>query len=492
MADTPNILIIHADQHRFDCLGSYGNPDIQTPAIDALAADGVLYENSFCPFPVCTPSRYSLLSGLFVHQHLGWTNRCTLPAGLPTFPRILRDAGYQTKAVGKMHFMPTYLDVGFQEMELAEQDGPGRYDDDYHRWLRDRGLCDRIDLIDQVQEYRKDAPQEYWDTVGALDSDLDEEHHSTTWIAERALETVEQWEDGGNLLMVGFIKPHHPFDPPRPWSRMYDPDALSMLPGWSDTCLERDLVRSRGYFAYGDTTDEQIRRAMAFYYGSISQIDHHVGRMIAELKQKGLYDDTLILYTSDHGDYMGFHHLLLKGNYMYDALVKVPLIVKFPGQPRAGERSDALVSNIDVMPTLLQTAACDTPRNLPGLDLMAHPEGHERVFAEAWGGSSYMVRSRDRKLILCQRDEQSLFLDLEQDPYEFDNLYSTDAYQEQVQQYRDELAHWALFDQHTRVHVDHSAPIIQGSNIPALDNGHWEEMQDYYREQMQTPPKLTL
>jgi len=115
----PNILLIHADQHRFDCLGAYGNPDIQTPNIDALAQDGVLYEASFCPFPVCTPSRYSLLSSQYVHQHLGWTNHSTLPNGIPTFPKVLRANGYSTKAVGKMHFTPTYLDVGFDEMILS-------------------------------------------------------------------------------------------------------------------------------------------------------------------------------------------------------------------------------------------------------------------------------------------------------------------------------------------------------------------------------------
>ena len=139
----PNILLIHADQHRFDCLGAYGHPDIRTPNIDALAADGVRYENSFCPFPVCTPSRYSLLSGQYVHQHRGWDNHCTLPPGTETFPAILKQAGYKTAAVGKMHFTPTYLDVGFDEMVLAEQDGPGRWDDDYHRQLCVMGPCGR-------------------------------------------------------------------------------------------------------------------------------------------------------------------------------------------------------------------------------------------------------------------------------------------------------------------------------------------------------------
>jgi len=182
----PNVLVLHVDQLRADCLGSYGNPDVKTPHIDRLAADSVRYANSFCAFPVCTPSRYSLLSGQYVHQHRGWDNRSTLSSAIATFPRIFRAAGYRTKAVGKMHFTPTYLDVGFDELMLAEQDGPGRWDDDYHRYLMHLGLVDRNDLEDQLSEYRQQAPREYWDACGAKVSNLPEIHHSTTWIAGRA------------------------------------------------------------------------------------------------------------------------------------------------------------------------------------------------------------------------------------------------------------------------------------------------------------------
>src|SRR5919199_705405 len=152
-----NVLVIQTDQFRWDCLGCAGNPDVRTPNLDAIATGGMQYTNSFCSFPVCTPSRYSLLSGLYVHQHGGWTNRCTLAPGIATFPKLLRAAGYHTTAVGKMHFTPTYLDVGFDEMELAEQDGDGRLDDDYHRDLMACGLADLDDVIDQRREFRQRA-----------------------------------------------------------------------------------------------------------------------------------------------------------------------------------------------------------------------------------------------------------------------------------------------------------------------------------------------
>src|SRR5271157_939675 len=233
-ADQPNVLLIHADEHRADCLGAYGNTEVRTPNIDALAGDGVTFKNCFTTFPVCTPARYSLLTGLYAHQHLGWTNLSTLPHGLPTFPRILQENGYQTKCVGKMHFTPTYADVGFGEMVLAEQDGPGRYDDDYHRYLMQQGLIDKTDLLDQVYEFRRNAPPEYWANFGTEPTNLAENEHSTAWIGNQACEAIGQWEEGSHMLMLGFIKPHHPFDAPTPWSEMYDPETLTLLPGWTE------------------------------------------------------------------------------------------------------------------------------------------------------------------------------------------------------------------------------------------------------------------
>ena len=479
----PNILVIMADQQRIDCLGAYGNLDIQTPHIDSLAVDGARYTDSFCPFPVCTPSRYSFLSGLYVRQHLGGSNHCTLPAGLPTFPRILQEAGYRTKAAGKMHFTPTYLDVGFDEMMLAEQNGPGRYDDDYHRWLMAEGLYDAIDLMDQEREFRQIAPPEYWETVGALQSNLDEAHHSTTWIGDRALEALQTWDRSNNLLMVSFIKPHHPFDPPAPWSQMYDPEALSLLPGWLEACLPRDLVYHTGYFPHQALTERKVRRATAYYYATISHIDHQVGRMLEYLKQQNLYDDALILYTSDHGEYLGFHHLLLKGNHMYDPLVKVPLIIKYPQGARAGQVSEGLVNNIDIAPTLIQAAGGEAPSSMAGASLL---ESQQRglVFAEAGRGSQYMVRSRTRKLLLCQDEAQSLFFDLEADPLEMDNRIAEPVYQDDVQAMREALFRWLAFECLSPVHLAESAPVIQADNVPPRNNAHRAGASAYFRDKM--------
>ncbi len=476
MTERHNVLIIHADQHRYDCLGAYGNADVRTPNIDGLARDGVVFANSFTPFPICAPSRYSLLTGLYARQHLVTTNRGSPPAGYPTLPALLRDAGYSTAAVGKMHLTPTYLDVGFDKLMLAEQNGDGRWEDDYHRWLRDEGLCDRLDLIDQEAEFRRDAPQQYWDTCGALRSDLDEAHHSTTWIADRAVETIERWTPDANFLMVGFIKPHHPFDPPAPWDTMYDPDALALLPGWTESLMHGD--DGSGYFDFSGLTERQLRRAMAFYYATISQIDHHVGRMIDMLKEKGLHDDTMVVYTSDHGDYMGYHHRILKGYRMLEPLVRVPLIIKHAGRKHPSLRKDdRLVSGVDVAPTVLSSAGLDVPGSMSGLDLLDPEAYRDYVFAES--RREVMVRSVSRKLLLARDDRRSLFFDLESDPLEMANLYRHPDYREEVSAFKDRLTHWIAFEAVPPPHADTDARQVRAGYLACR-----EDLYPYFKMRM--------
>ena len=482
--DRPNVLIIQADQHRHDCLGCTGNPDVRTPNIDAIAHDGTVYENAFCPYPVCTPSRFSFLTGLYVHQHMGWSNHCTIPSGLPTFPKIFRDAGYETKAVGKMHFTPTYLDVGFDEMLLAEQNGMGRCDDDYHRYLREHDLIDEVDLIDQVNEYRKQAPQNYRDTLGAMVSNLDEEHHVTSWVGRLAVEALDEWDGGGNLLMASFIPPHHPYMPPDPWHEMYDPKSLTLLPGCADKCDPSDLLYSRGFFPHDQWTEGQLRRVMAYYYASISQIDHWVGQMIDTLRASGLYDDTIIVYNSDHGEYLGYRHMIGKGNRMYEPLIRVPTIIKQRGERAKQARSSDLINSTDVAPTLLSAGGLDIPDEMEGQDLSVSGDRRSIVFAEGSRGGEYMARSATRKLLLCEDHAFSSFFDLEKDPNEVNNLIKDPAYQDDIRTLQDALMRWMLFDARTPLHVDEDAPLCGGDNVlPGLEEDR-NDMAEYMREKI--------
>lgn len=454
-----NVLVIQADQFRADCLGVAGNPDVRTPHLDRLAGDGVRYRDAHCPFPVCTPSRYSLLTGLHVRQHGGWTNHCTLGPGIDTFPRALRRAGYRTAAVGKMHFTPTRLDVGYDHLALAEQDGPGRYDDDYHRELAAAGLAPVTDLVDQEREFRATAPAPYWDTYGSGRSNLPEEWHSTSWIGEQARRVLAGWtEAGDHLLHVSFVKPHHPFDPPAGWDEAYDPTTLTPLPGWTETIPAADQRHRREYFDYEPMDLPRLRQVMAHYYATITHLDHEVGRMLGLLRQRGLYDDTLIVFTADHGEYLGFHHLLLKDGPMYDPVVKVPLLVKFPGRQRVGETSDALVSLIDVAPTVLAACGLTPSTPLPGTDLTDPASRHDYVFAEdRRHGVAGMARTDRYKLLWSDAAGDALF-DLAADPYEFTNLVGDPAHGDQLRQMRAAAARWALHDATPPTYLDPAAP----------------------------------
>lgn len=479
-----NVLFILVDQHRADCLGCYGNRDIHTPHIDALAADGTRYPLTFCAYPVCTPSRYSLISGLYVHQHRGYSNHCTLPPDTATYPRILRDAGFRTTAVGKMHYTPTYLDVGYQEMILAEQNGPGRWDDDYHRELRDAGLVNASDLEDQEKEYRKDARAEYWETFGALPSNLPLHWQSTEWIGRKSLEQLERWEGGGNVLTCSFIKPHHPFDPPAEYCGAYDPEKLSILPGWSDECYGHDQALSTGYLPNKDLTPDLLRRVMAYYYANIQHIDDHVGRMAQHLKDKGLYDQTMIVYAADHGDYMGQHHMILKANHLYDSVSRVPLIVKYPGHERGGHVDSRLVSLVDLAPTILGQAGCAVPTAMTGLDLADPAAKRDVVFSEMLNGRQLMARTHTRKLILGQTNKLTLFYNLEEDPGELINVADRPEHQDEIQRLTVAIAAWRPLDHWQDAYVDENAPIIDRPNVPKRNDNHREQIQAYTESKM--------
>ncbi len=441
MSSKPNVLVIIADQHRYDCLGCYGNSDIKTPHIDALAQDGVKFNNAFSTFPVCTPARYSLITGLYVHQHLGWTNHSTIHSSLPTFPKILSEAGFHTACVGKMHYTPTYLDVGFDNMVLAEQNGPGRYDDDYHKYLKQQDQIDAIDLQDQLLTYRVKAPTDYWKNFGADESNLPDEHYSTSWIGRNACQKLESWGKDSNLLMVGFIKPHHPFDAPAPWSEMYNAEKLEILPGYTESCLDVDLQYRRGYFDNTKLNPAVLKKMQAQYYASITQIDHYVGQMVELLKKKGLYENTLIIYTSDHGDYLGYHHMGLKSNYMYDPVIRIPLVLKYPQNLMAGKHSEDLVSIADISSTILKHTGCNVPNLIMQTSIPLDVEDDRKyIFAET-RGENYMVRSKKYKLLQYRR-KKSLFFDLKSDPYELTNLYDVPNLQEEISKHKAALTHW--------------------------------------------------
>lgn len=441
----PNVVLIQADQFRWDCIGAL-NDDVLSPNLDSLVDEGSLFTNSFCPLPVCTPSRYSLLSGTTPHEHGALSNHSTPSATIPMLPRILSELGYESVAVGKMHFTPAYHDVGFTRMKLAEQNGAGRYWDDYHEDLHNEGLLPYDDLIDQEIEFRSEAPDEYWETFGAMSSQLPEAWHSTTWIGDNAVEEVRGWDqDVPHFLHISFIKPHHPFDPPESWLSHFDEQTLSIPAGWTDSIPPQDENYTHAYFDNSRLDMGSLRRVLAHYYASIAQLDAQVGRVIDALKQKSIYEDTLIVFTSDHGEYLGFHHLLLKSGPMYDPLVRVPLIIKWNGGQSGEIQTDNLISLTDLAPTILGRIGVEPPSSMSGRNL-ANSDPREYLFAESGPdhGLEYMVRTERYKLLI--RGESEMLFDLDSDPFELDNLAGSSSHSDLKRQLRDALLQWFLFE----------------------------------------------
>lgn len=424
----PNIILIMADELRWDCLGYAGNPDVRTPNLDALAGHAVNFTQAICQQPLCVPSRMTVLTGLRPSEHGVRTNETPLPEGAPTFPRLLRDVGYHTAAIGKMHFVPPRADHGFDLMRLAEQDGPGRREDDYHAWLADLGKEDRIDHWDQVD--RAAAPKTYWLSFGAMCSNLPEPLYSSTWIGDQAVRFLSDTAREPFFLSVGFIKPHHPFDPPAPWDRLYDPRTLRLPDGFALPVPEDD-ARHKAFFDMRQMTEARFRRVLAHYYATISHIDAQVGRILATLTARGLTNN-VIVFTADHGDYMGQHGLILKsGARPYDALLRVPLLIAGLSGQRRGVAEPAPVELTDLAPTLLETAEAGALPNCSGCSLVPHlfHEGlplREAARAEH-GGDMRIVRTASEKLIESADPAMRAYYDLSADPHEFVNRYDDSA-----------------------------------------------------------------
>ncbi|PCJ59002.1 MAG: hypothetical protein COA79_11625 [Planctomycetota bacterium] len=496
MNKKPNILILFSDQHFSGAIGAYGNQEIKTPNIDSIASDGVLYKNAYCSFPICTPSRYSLLSGKHTFEHACWDNFSTLDPTTPTFPKILKQGGYHTKAIGKMHYVPTYLDVGFDEMILAEQAGEGRWDDDYHRYLKDNDLIDINDFLDQAgktsSEYRNQFSSEYTQKGASTKSNLEEKHHSTTWIADQAINSIKQWSDEPNLLMASFIKPHHPEDPPAPWDTEYDPKTIKLLPGY----LESSLDPENKYAGIDDSeekkaseNEDEVRHFLAKYYGTISHLDSHIGRIIKCLKENKQYDNTMIIYTADHGDYCGYHGMILKCNYMYEPVVKIPMIIKYPGEIKASV-NEKFTTIIDLPITICSQAELQMPKNLSGLNLSTDFEDREYIFSE-YGchepnkGSMTMVRDKRFKLITETSGFPNLFFDLENDPNEVNNLYASAIHQDKIIEMKKAIQNWRGEDWYKPTPCDLNAPQIKQANVPQDIESHRKEMKAYFKSKIE-------
>ncbi len=396
MESTPtNLLFITTDQQRFDSLPCYGLDFMQTPNLDRLAAEGVVFERCYTPAPVCVPCRGAWMSGQWPSTTGVLSNGQWLDPSTPTWPALLGAAGFRTAAIGKMHFMPWDQSGGFDERVIAEDKRHVYLPDDHYQYLRAHG----------IQRPHPTSNPHYFDWVGASVFPHERKFHVDGYTGDRAADWLQQHGADPFAIWVSFAGPHDPYDPPQDMADMYyDAPIPEPIGGPDELDSKPESQRSRGAGSLSNSmfridpstaSPEDIRRWRAHYYANISLIDEGIGKMLAALEAHESLERTLIIFTSDHGDSLGDHGLPFKG-FFYEGMSHVPMIARGPitpdGQHRAvaGSRCSSLVSSLDVVPTFFDACGVDVPRTVQGaslVPLLADPTAHTHdvVFCEISG-----------------------------------------------------------------------------------------------------------
>ncbi len=488
----PNILFITSDQQRGDCYGFEGRP-IKTPHLDRLAAEGTRFAACITPNVVCQPSRASILTGLLPMTHGVHDNGISLDPGTGEagFAGALAAAGYRTGFVGKAHFATysTFAPTGSPECIESSKDFGPDWSGPYmgfdhvdlmlvgHNWFPVRkppqGLhYERWYHADGQGDGKTDL---YWgdfrETGGLAaqtwNSKLPEAWHNSAWVGDRTIDFIQRGDGSPWCVWASFPDPHHPFDAPEPWCYLHRPDEVDLpehrtrdfdrRPWWHREVVEKRIegqfadLRSQ-YSRIPFQSDERLRHLIANYYGQISLIDHHVGRILIALAESGQAGDTVVVYSSDHGDWLGDHGLVLKGPMHYEGLLRIGLILRGPGVP-AGRVVGDPVSTLDLPATFLDWAgagwAAPARSDAPGPD-----ERHStslRPLIEDGGGngagsgagrdyafnewelhpnragvqlSLRCVRTKTHKLTYEALSDTGELYDLANDPAEMDNRWN--------------------------------------------------------------------
>ncbi|UVI27569.1 sulfatase-like hydrolase/transferase [Paenibacillus spongiae] len=422
MSGQPNILLIMCDQLRADVLECYGNEFVHTPNIRRLAESGICFDRAYSQTPVCVPARHGLLAGVNPFELGLVDNSLDFNEIRHPLPERVRSEGYATYAVGKMHFHPVRKHYGFDRMLLSEEIASHIQDDDYLLYLRENGYGHVIEPHGKRSENYY-VPQK---------SELPEELHSTAWTAARTCELIRSNRNRPFFIFTSFIKPHPPFDPCSPYDRMY-PESEIPMPVRQESEKNPDdysIWIQNDYKVNGidRVSDDDIRRIRSHYYGSISQIDKQIGLILDTLEDTGLRDNTLIVFTADHGEMLGDHYAFGKRTY-YEASTRIPMIVSQPNKWPQGERRDQLCMLQDVYATIIVASGGAVPPESSGKDLAA--VGHdpaisirERIIAEYGNGRAmkFMLRWGDFKYIYHTNGERESLFNLRTDPLELEDI----------------------------------------------------------------------
>ena len=464
----PNLVFLWTDEQRSDTFSVYGNRKIHAPNLNKLAQESVVFRHAYVSQPVCTPSRSTVMTGLWPHMNTCTENNIALPEEIPCLPELVNDSDYRTAYIGKWHLGDEiFAQHGFEEW-VSMEDGYWRFfreDKDinqkssYHYFLEDLG-------------YKPDTDRGTFSRGFAARLPL--EHCKPKFLEKHACDFIRRYKNEPFMLYVNFLEPHMPFF--GPLDKEHDPADIDLPMNFNDPLEENEPLTDRmkrehylqnGYEGHDLKKEADWRSLIAKYWGLVTQVDLSVGGILKTLDDLGLSENTIIVFTSDHGDMMGSHHLLAK-TVMYEEAVKVPWLIRYPMMSQKQKVINAPVSHIDMVPTLINLMGAKTDKQLPGkslTDLIEKNTGQSRDVFIQWHPSGNLLKGRNpagklkqsrknnesntRTIVsaegwkLCLRDQdKNQLYDLNKDPGETMNLYYNTDRQALIKRLADRIFKW--------------------------------------------------
>ncbi|HOJ34479.1 MAG TPA: sulfatase-like hydrolase/transferase [Candidatus Hydrogenedentes bacterium] len=464
----PNLLFLWTDEQRADTISVYGNNKIKTPNLAQLARESIVFENAYVTQPVCTPSRSSVMTGLWPHQNGCTQNNVALDETTPTFPELLDDDDYCTGYFGKWHLGDEiFPQHGFQEWQSIE--------DMYWRYYREnRDIDKKSDYCAWLKELGYEPDTSRGDFSREFAAALPIQHCKPKFLEQKACDFLRRHQKEPFILYVNFLEPHMPFT--GPLNEYHRPDEVYLPSNFDDPLEENEpeAYRERAakytgmYSGKFDLSKEsEWRRLIAQYWGLVSQVDISVGAILTELERLGLADNTIVVFTSDHGDMMGSHRLIEK-SIMYQEALRVPWMIRLPKPYSQHRRVKEHVSHIDLVPTLLELMNKPQRDDLPGKSLVPFLSGRrkmvEPVFVQ-WNAVKKLAEGRNPggrlrdeanqekissraiitqdgwKLCIHTGDKNQLF-HLAKDPGETKNLFTQPEHEPRIRSLKKKIVQW--------------------------------------------------
>jgi len=459
--DIVNILLIVTDQYRHDCMSGLQHPVVKTPHLDFLAAEGVMFTRSYCATMACGPSRASLFTGYYADTHGMGDNQVPLaPEDFPVLPEYLAQCGYDTALVGKLHLKPMARNFGFRYVK--RNDAPyTNYsqeeadDSAYLQYLRETFF----------EENPEDAVRLFTEDEDCLERDelrfmlgsnfVDAEHHEASWTARESIRYLreERPKDRPFFLNCSFFGPHQPFLCPDPWDSIHPPEETPLPPDFDYPVDDKPIFSSSQHMVWRREREargwdrDTYKKILSAYYGYVSMIDHSIGQLFQAMKEEGVWEDTLVIFTADHSDFGGQFRCFYKG-LPYEGSTHVPLIIRDPRSSTKGKTCTRNLTNIDVFSTCLAAAGASIPADIESRDLApltANPDDGDWDDCALWkkGNQSLIVRG-DFKLMRSGAKEKVdyEFYDLSEDPWEEKNRIDDPSCREDIDRLKQELDLW--------------------------------------------------